>query len=84
MIKSEVYIGRVYWLERSAEWHERAMEDIEALGELGLFPLDYDDLIWGDDWDDAPAESNAGPPYGAELVKLEKGDIVIVIKGLKG
>lgn len=34
------------------------------------------DEIWGDDWDDTPANCNAGPPYNYDLVlEFELGGV---------
>ena len=85
-------MGYIHYLEPSDEWSRKAMENIIELGRIILThkPGKMIDRhsgkerdVWGDDWNDRPADCNSGPPYGGEEVTLEAGDFVIVIKPTK-
>lgn len=58
--------------------------DFYKFGNVVTFYLgEYvDDLYWGDDWDDAPYEHNAGPVYehyitGEKTIYFDKDDFVM-------
>jgi len=84
--------GYIHYIELSGEWSEKAMENIVNLGRITLTHKPFkmidrhskeEEEVWGDDWNDTPADCNCGPPYGGEEVELEAGDFVLVVKPSK-
>ena len=85
-----VEMGYIHYLELSEEWSHKAMENIVELGRITLthepFKMLYrneEQELWGDDWNDNPADCNSGPPYGGERITLNAGDLVIIVKPTK-
>jgi len=70
-----LYEGYLNWMERSDEWWHRSFDNMDVLGKL---VLTKDNDCWGDDWNDRPADCNAGPPYD----KFQKHEITLR-KGMK-
>jgi hypothetical protein len=71
---------KVVWVSQRLEdttflTMEQCLKKGIAAGELWLVDADQPlKELWGDDWDDAPAEHNAGPPYEDRcrgLIKLK-------------
>lgn len=85
----KVKMGYVHYWEHSNDYYEKAMEDVKELGRIYLThePFKMIDRhsgkerkVWGDDWNDKPAVHNCGSPYGGDVVSVDAGDLVIIIK----
>jgi len=87
-----VKMGYIHYFQWGNEYFEKAMENVEELGTFWLTHKPFmmidshngeERKVWGDDWNDRPAELNCGSPYGGEKVSVGAGDLVIVIKPAK-
>jgi len=84
-----VKMGYAHYWEHSNDYYEKAMEDVKELGRIYLTHKPFkmidrynnkERAVWGDDWNDKPAVHNCGSPYGGDVVTVDAGDLVIVIK----
>ena len=64
----------------SEEAGVKSYDDMKSVGRIRL--SDKETISSGDDLDDTPFNCN-GNIYDGEVIKLEKGDFVVVIKGEK-
>lgn len=72
----KIIMGYVLETENSEESDKKSYDDMKVIGRIRV----ADSLeVEGDDLNDAPYDCN-GNIYSGEVIELEKGDVVIVIK----
>lgn len=70
---TQIIEGYPAWIERSIEWWSKSLDEVITLGSV-TFVKDMNKAV-GDDWNDNPAEYNAGPPYEeyiSDSLKLDR------------